>query len=61
MFLNTLLKYKFIYNLYVFKSQKKLSNMGYNNISNKIIKKIKLKNLINVNLNDDKLYKVRIK
>lgn len=61
MFLNTLLKYKFIYNLYVFKSQKKLSNTGYNNISNKIIKKIKLKNLINVNLNDDKLYKVRIK
>ena len=56
-FLNSLIKNKIIHNLYIFKSNKKLGKDGKNNSSLNYIKKLKLK-LINVNLNDDKLYKV---
>ena len=51
-----------INNLYVFKSSNKLFNKGKNSYKN-VIKKFKLnnKNKINVNLNGDELYKIRIK
>ena len=60
-FLNHFFKLKLINNLYVFKSDKKLKNNGYNNESNNFINKIKLKNKINVNLKDEILFKVRLK
>ncbi len=57
-FLNSLLKERMINNLYVFKSKRKLKNLGKNNSSINILKKIKLTNRIKVNLDNDKLYKV---
>ena len=60
-FLNHFYKLKLINNLYVFKSDNKLRKNGCNNISNNFIKKIKLKNKINVNLKDEILFKVRLK
>ena len=60
-FLNELLKNRLIYNLYIFKSSIKLGKKGKNNTSNNIIKKLRLKKKIKVNLNGDELYKVKIK
>ncbi len=60
-FLNELFKFKLIDNLYIFKTNEKLGNKGYNNTNIDFIRKIKLNNCIKVNLGDDKLYKVRIK
>jgi len=60
-FLNELLKNKLIFNLYIFQSPIKLGNKGKNNTSNNIIKKFKLKKKIKVNLNGDRIYKVKIK
>ncbi len=60
-FLRKLLKNKLIFNLYMFQSSTKLGERGKNNISNIFLKKLNLKNKINVNLNGDKLYKVKIK
>ena len=59
-FLNSLLKNKIIHNLYIFKSNKKLGKEGKNNSSLNYIKKLKRK-FININLNDDKLYRVDFK
>ena len=60
-FLNTLLKNKLIYNIFVFKSSNYLSNNGSNNTTNFYIKRLKLNNKIKVNLDNDNLYKVKIK
>ena len=60
-FLNQLFKYKFINNLYLFKSSKFLHLNGYNSISINFIKKLKIKNKININLDNDELFKVRVK
>ena len=60
-FLNQLFKYRFINNLYLFKSSKFLYYNGYNNGSINFIKKLKIKNKINVNLDNDELFEVRIK
>ena len=60
-FLNELLKIKIISNLYVFKSPIKLGNNGLNNCSANFIKKLNLFKRIKVNLNEDQLYKVKIK
>ncbi len=60
-FLNQLFKYRLINNLYLFKSSKFLYSNGFNNQNINFIKKIKIKNKINVNLNNDKLFQVRIK
>ena len=60
-FLNTLLKYKLIFNMFVFKSTIHLFNKGSNNTTNLYIKKLKLNNKIKVNLDKDYLYKVKIK
>ena len=60
-FLNSLLQNKLIFNLFLFKSSNKLGLNGSNNTSINILKKLKLKKKINVNLSGDALYKVKIK
>ena len=60
-FINELFKLKLLDNLYLFKTDKNLDYNGYNNSSVDFIKKIKLKKSINVNLINDKLYKIKIK
>ena len=59
-FLTKLIKFKIINDLFVFKSNKKLNNNGYNNIKSNIIKKIKLNKKIRVNLNEEELFRVGI-
>ena len=58
-FLNKLLKEKLIFNLYMFQSSTNLGNNGKNNTSNKLLKKLTLKKKVNVNLNGDKLFKIK--
>ncbi len=60
-FLNKLLKYKLIYNMFVFKSSVSLKFQGKNNSSNYHIKKLKLNHKVKVNLQKDILYKVKIR
>ncbi len=60
-FLNQLFKYKLINNLYLFKSSKFLYFNGYNNQNINFIKKLKTKNRINVNLENDELFEIRMK
>ena len=60
-FLNHLLKFRLINNLFLFKSSKKLFSNGQNNSSILHIKKVKIsnKNKIKVNLGGDSLYRVK--
>ena len=60
-FLSFMILNKLVNNLYLFKSSSNLNKNGKNNICNKIFKSFRLNNLINVNLKNDKLYKIRIK
>ena len=60
-FLNELLKFNLISNIYIFQSPFKLKKEGKNNTNVKTIKKLRLKNKIKVNLKNDKLYKIHIK
>ena len=60
-FSNYLISQKFIDNIYIFKTNNNLNKHGSNNSSNKLIKKIKLKNKLQVNLNTDKAYLERLK
>ena len=60
-FLNELLKKKLIFNLYIFKSSIILGSDGSNKSSVYLIKNLKKLKRINVNLNKDNLYKIRIK
>ena len=60
-FLNKLLKFGLIYNLYIFKSNKKLKGNGYNNSIPNQIKRFKIKKKINVNLENDDFYKIKVK
>ena len=60
-FLSELIKKKLLNELYIFKSNKNLTLNGLNNISASYIKNYKLHKIINVNLNEDKLYKIKIK
>ena len=57
---NLLIKYKFIQNIYIFKSSFKLNNKGKNDASIKTLKNIKLHNKVCVNLFGDKLYKEKL-
>ncbi|MBA1338870.1 MAG: diaminohydroxyphosphoribosylaminopyrimidine deaminase [Pelagibacterales bacterium] len=59
-FLNKLLKYKLIFNLYLFKSFDKLGKEGLNNAPVNFIKRLKIFKKIKVNLNGDELYKAKI-
>ena len=60
--LNTLIKYNFIQNIYLFKSSIKLKQNGVNNSTLKYLKKIKFDNSkkVKVNLGNDVLYKVKL-
>ena len=58
-FLNTLLNYKLINNLYILQNNIKLNKNGLNKNSFQYLKKIKLNNKINVNLDNDSLYKIK--
>lgn len=60
-FLNTLLKYNLIFNMFLFKSSIRLSKKGLNNSANSYIKKLRLNNRIKVNLDKDNLYKIKLK
>jgi len=57
-FLNSLIKYRLLNNLYIFQNKESLKKSGYNNNSFEYLKKFKLKKKINVELNDDSLYKI---
>ena len=57
-FLNSLNNYGLINNLYVLQNNKKLKKNGLNYISSNFLKKIKFGKKINVNLNNDSLYKI---
>jgi diaminohydroxyphosphoribosylaminopyrimidine deaminase / 5-amino-6-(5-phosphoribosylamino)uracil reductase len=57
-FLNSLIKFNLLNNLYIFQNNKNLKNNGFNNNSIKYLKKIKLTKKICVNLNNDNLYKI---
>ena len=59
--LNELIKYNLLNDLYLFQNTKKLGINGNNNISPSFIKKFNLDKIVKVNLNDDKLYKIKVK
>ena len=52
---------KLISNLFMFISNRKLYKNGYNNISNKFLKRLKLTNKIPVNLFGEIIYKIKLK
>ena len=60
-FINYFLKCGFIENLYIFKTNYNLNKNGINYANPKLIKKMKLKNKINVNLFGDTLYKINLR
>ncbi len=60
-FLNVLLKNNLLDNIYIFKTKFNLGKNGFNNSSNKFIKKIKLKEKLRINLNGDSVYFERLK
>ncbi len=60
-FTNFLIKNKMIDNLYLFKSNLNLNKNGINYGSNRLIKKIKLTNKLQTNLDNDRGYIERIK
>ena len=60
-FLKQLFDFNLINNLHLFKSNVLLKNNGYNKCSIDFIKKLKFNNKVNVNLNNNKLFKIRIK
>ncbi len=55
-FLNNLIKYKMINDLYIFKTNKKLGDKGKNNNTSNYLKKVHPK-LMKINLNGDNLFK----
>ena len=60
-FLQKLIKDNLIFNLYMFQSCTRLGKSGKNNISSSFIKKLKLKKRLNVNLNGEKIFKIKIR
>ena len=55
-FLNSLLNYKLINDLYILQNSMMLKKNGLNNVSSQLLKKLKLKKIM-INLNCDNLYK----
>jgi len=55
-FINFLINNNILNNIYIFKTNTDLNKNGFNNSSNKLIKKIKLKNKLKVYLNSDNVY-----
>ena len=60
-FLNKLLKFELINDLFIFKTDYFLNNNGSNNTKINFIKRYKLGRFIKVNLNNDRLFKIKIK
>ena len=60
-FINFLINNKLLNNIYIFRTNNNLNKNGFNNSSNKLIKKIKLKNKLKVFLNSDNVYLERLK
>jgi diaminohydroxyphosphoribosylaminopyrimidine deaminase/5-amino-6-(5-phosphoribosylamino)uracil reductase len=60
-FLKTIMNFKLLNNLYIFKSDKKLKKNGFNNIKISGLSKLSVSRRIRINLNNEKLYKVKIK
>ncbi len=60
-FLKTIMNFKLLNNLYIFKSNQKLKKNGFNNIKMNGLSKLSNKRKIKINLDNEKLYKVRIK
>jgi len=60
-FMNFLIKNNFLNHLYLFKTKFLLKTNGYNSGDIKVLKKIKIKNKINVNLNGNTLFKIKLK
>ena len=60
-FINFLINNNFLNYIYIFKSKINLKKNGINYSSSKTLKKITLKNMIKVNLYDDKLYMEKLK
>jgi diaminohydroxyphosphoribosylaminopyrimidine deaminase / 5-amino-6-(5-phosphoribosylamino)uracil reductase len=58
--LNELIKHNLLNDLYLFQNNKKLGKNGNNNISSRCLQRMNLKNIIKVNLDDDKLYKIKV-
>ena len=56
-FLNSLIRFKLLNIIYILQSNSLLSKNGLNNNTLKYLKKVKLSQKININLNGDKLYK----
>ena len=59
-FINFLISNKLLNNIYIFKTNSNLNKNGFNNSSNKLIKKIKLRNKLKVFLNNDNAYLERL-
>ena len=55
-FINFFINNNILNNIYIFKTNTDLNKNGFNNSSNKLIKKIKLKNKLKVYLNSDNVY-----
>jgi len=55
-FMNFLMKNNFLNNIYIFKTNLNLNKNGINNSSNKLMKRIKLKNKLKVYLENDNVY-----
>ena len=60
-FLNTLIKLRLINYIYIFKSNSNLRNTGFNNSSNYLIKRLNKTQEIKINLDGEKLYKVKLR
>ena len=59
-FLNTLVRNKLIFNLYVFQSSQKVGKFGKNPLGIYLKKKMNIRNKIKVNLQGDDLYNIKI-
>ena len=60
-FLNELLRYNLISDLFLFMSTRKLGRNGYNNTNINSLKKYNFKKKENVNLEGECLYKIKVK
>ena len=60
-FLKTIMNFKLLNNLYIFKSDQKLRKNGFNNTKMTGLSKLFNSGKIRINLNNEKLYKVKIK
>ena len=60
-FLNKVMDFKLVNNLYIFKSHNQLKKNGFNNTKFRHLKKLTNKNKLRINLNNENLFKIKIK